>query len=65
VIDHGGRHHSLYAQLSDLATSVGQRVTAGDVVGLSGQGGLESPGVYFEMRFGGRPEDPLDWLRRP
>jgi septal ring factor EnvC (AmiA/AmiB activator) len=65
VIDHGGRHHSLYAQLSDLATSVGQKVAGGDVVGFSGQGALESPGVYFEMRFGGRPEDPLDWLRRP
>jgi len=65
VIDHGGKHHSLYAQLSDLAASIGQRVAAGDVVGLSGQGGLESPGVYFEMRYGGRPEDPLDWLRRP
>jgi septal ring factor EnvC (AmiA/AmiB activator) len=65
VIDHGGRHHSLYAQLSELATSVGQKVATGDVVGLSGQGGLESPGVYFEMRHGGRPEDPLDWLQRP
>ncbi len=65
VIDHGGKHHSLYAQLSDLTASIGQKVAAGDVVGLSGQGGLESPGVYFEMRYGGRPEDPLDWLRRP
>jgi septal ring factor EnvC (AmiA/AmiB activator) len=65
VIDHGGRHHSLYAQLSELTTSVGQKVATGDVVGLSGQGGLESPGVYFEMRHGGRPEDPLDWLQRP
>jgi len=49
-------------RVADLATA---EVAAGDVVGLSGQGGLESPGVYFEMRYGGRPEDPLDWLRRP
>jgi len=44
---------------------VGQKVAAGDVIGISGQGGLESPGVYFEMRYQGRPEDPLDWLERP
>jgi septal ring factor EnvC (AmiA/AmiB activator) len=65
VIDHGGKCHSLYAHLADLAVKVGQKVAAGDVVGLSGQGGLEGPGVYFEMRHGGRPEDPLDWLRSP
>ena len=65
VIDHGGKHHSLYAHLAELAVAVGQTVAGGEVVGLSGQGGLESPGVYFEMRHRGRPEDPLDWLRRP
>ena len=65
VVDHGGKHHSLYAHLAEVEVQDGQRVAGGDVVGLSGQGGLESPGVYFEMRHGGRPEDPLDWLRRP
>ena len=65
VVDHGGKHHSLYAHLAELGVHEGQRVSEGDVVGLSGQGGLESPGLYFEMRHGGRPEDPLDWLRRP
>jgi septal ring factor EnvC (AmiA/AmiB activator) len=65
VIDHGGRYHSLYAHLADLAVDVGQQVAAGEVVGLSGQGSLAGPGVYFEMRHGGRPEDPLDWLRSP
>ena len=65
VIDHGGKHHSLYAHLAELSVAVGQTVAGGAVVGLSGQGGLESPGVYFEMRHRGRPEDPLDWLGRP
>jgi len=65
VIDHGGKHHSLYAHLAELSVTVGQAVAGGAVVGLSGQGGLESPGVYFEMRHRGRPEDPLDWLGRP
>jgi septal ring factor EnvC (AmiA/AmiB activator) len=65
ILDHGGKHHSLYAHLAELRVEEGQRLGAGDVVGLSGQGGLEEPGVYFEMRHRGRPEDPLDWLRRP
>jgi len=65
VIDHGGKHHSLYAHLAELNVHAGDRVAAGDVIGISGQGGLESPGVYFEMRYQGRPEDPLDWLGRP
>jgi len=65
VVDHGGKHHSLYAHLADLEVEEGQKLAGGDVVGLSGQGGLERPGVYFEMRHRGRPEDPLDWLQRP
>jgi septal ring factor EnvC (AmiA/AmiB activator) len=65
VIDHGGKYHSLYAHLADMLVEEGQALSGGDVVGISGQGGLEKPGVYFEMRHRGRPEDPLDWLRRP
>ena len=29
------------------------------------RGARTGPGVYFEMRYQGRPEDPLDWLHRP
>jgi murein hydrolase activator len=65
VIDHGGKHHSLYAQLGEAAVSQGQAVAAGDVVGTAGEGGGEGPGLYFEMRYQGRAEDPADWLRRP
>jgi septal ring factor EnvC (AmiA/AmiB activator) len=65
VIDHGGKHHSLYAQLGEAAVSQGQAVAAGDVVGTAGEGGGEGPGLYFEMRFQGRAEDPADWLKRP
>ena len=44
--------------------ALGQRVAAGEVLGTVGPGGLEGPGLYFEMRFQGRPEDPVDWLSR-
>jgi septal ring factor EnvC (AmiA/AmiB activator) len=65
VVDHGGKHHSLYAQLQDVAVSVGEAVDAGTVLGTSGPGAEDGPGLYFEMRYQGRAEDPSDWLKRP
>ncbi len=63
VVDHGGKHHTLYGHLSAATVQPGQKVSAGDTVGLVG-GGLEGPGLYFEVRFQGKPEDPLDWLKK-
>jgi len=65
IVDHGGKHHSLYAQLAEVAVAPGQEVAAETVVGTADPAGPDGPGVYFEMRYQGRPEDPLDWLRRP
>jgi septal ring factor EnvC (AmiA/AmiB activator) len=65
VVDHGAKHHSLYAHLAEVAVAPGQDVAAGTVLGTADAGGEDGPGVYFEMRYQGRPEDPLDWLRRP
>jgi murein hydrolase activator len=63
VLDHGGKHHTLYAHLNDLRVQAGQKVAAGDVLGAVGNG-LEGPGLYFAVRFQGRPEDPSEWLAR-
>jgi len=63
VLDHGGKHHTLYAHLADLRVAAGQRVASGEVLGSVGSG-VEGPGLYFEVRFQGRPEDPAEWLRR-
>jgi septal ring factor EnvC (AmiA/AmiB activator) len=62
VLDHGGKHHSLYAHLAEVRARTGQRLQAGEVLGTVGAG-VEGPGLYFEMRFQGRPEDPREWLR--
>ena len=63
VIDHGGKHHTLYAHLADVRVQAGQKVTAGQALGVVGSG-VEGPGLYFEVRFQGRPEDPTEWLTR-
>jgi len=61
VIDHGGKHHTLYAHLADVRVQPGQKVETGQVLGVVGSG-VEGPGLYFEVRFQGRPEDPAEWL---
>jgi murein hydrolase activator len=64
ILDHGGKHHSLYAHLAEARVQAGQKVGAGQVLGTVGASGLEGPGLYFEMRFQGKPEDPGDWLKK-
>jgi septal ring factor EnvC (AmiA/AmiB activator) len=64
VVDHGGKHLSLYAHLGEARVQPGQKVAAGEVIGTVGTS-LEGPGLYFEMRFQGKPEDPMEWLRPP
>ena len=42
----------------------GQEVQAGQLIGTVGESGsLDGPQLYFEIRVGGKPEDPLAWLR--
>jgi septal ring factor EnvC (AmiA/AmiB activator) len=63
VIDHGDGFLSVYGNNESLLRKVGDRVAVGDVVALVGNtGGNETPGLYFELRFQGRPFDPLGWV---
>ncbi len=63
VLDHGHKHHTLYAHLAEIVVEGGQRVEAGQVIGTTGAG-VEGNGLYFEVRFQGKPEDPLEGLKR-
>jgi septal ring factor EnvC (AmiA/AmiB activator) len=65
VVDHGGKHHSLYGHLGEVKVAPGQAVEAGEVIGTAGSSGLQGAGIYFEMRTQGKPDDPVDWLRKP
>ena len=60
--DHGTV--TLYAHLSELLVTVGQRVGAGTYVGREGSSGHSTgPHLHFEVRVGGVPVDPAPWLR--
>jgi septal ring factor EnvC (AmiA/AmiB activator) len=63
VIDHGDGYLSIYGNNEALLRNAGDRVAVGDTVASVGNtGGSETPGLYFELRFQGRPFDPLGWV---
>jgi len=64
IIDHGGGWGTVYAHQSQTAATVGQRVSAGDVIGYVGHTGLAAgPHLHFEIRVNGDPVDPMRYVR--
>ena len=71
VIDHGGGMSTLYAHMSIVKVSVGQYVTQGDVIGVTGNTGASTgPHLHYEVHsttmVNGRAvtvyENPLNYL---
>ena len=64
ILDHGNEYFTVSAHLGELYVDVGDPVEAGEPVGAVGEtGSLSGPLLYFEIRRGGEPLDPSDWLR--
>ncbi len=62
IVDHGDGYMSLYGNNEALFRRTGDEVRGGDAVAAAGAtGGSEETGLYFELRFQGRPFDPLSW----
>jgi hypothetical protein len=65
IIDHGLGVYSLFAHNSRLVATVGQAVTQGDVVSMSGNTGLSNgPHLHWELHVNGPPVEPLEWVGR-
>ena len=63
LIDHGGNLTTLYGHQSRIASSVGQRVSRGQVIGYVGSTGRSTgPHLHFEVRINDKPTDPLPYL---
>jgi murein DD-endopeptidase MepM/ murein hydrolase activator NlpD len=63
IIDHGGGFSTLYAHQSRTASSKGQQVSQGQVIGYSGNTGHSTgPHLHFETRINGNPQDPRRYL---
>lgn len=64
ILDHGDGYMSLYAHNQSLLKDVGEWVAPGTPISTVGNsGGLDQYGLYFEIRKGGKPVDPVVWCR--
>ncbi len=63
IIDHGGKYFTITARLDGIFVHKGDKVVQDQEVGISGDvATLYEPGVYFEIRHGSTPLDPLEWF---
>jgi len=65
IINHGNGYHSLYGHLSEIFFKSGDIIEEGAAVGKIGISGvLNIPSLYFEIRYKGKPVDPMRWLSK-
>ncbi len=63
IVDHGDGYMSLYGNNEALLKQVGDETKAGDTIASIGNtGGNPDSGLYFELRYQGKPFDPMPWV---
>ena len=63
VVSHGSGNTTTYQHLSKRSVSVGDKVSQGQVVGITGSTGVSSgPHLHFEISENGQIVDPLKYL---
>lgn len=64
IVDHGEGYLSLYGHNQRLLKSVGDQVSADELIAQVGDtGGRQTSGLYFAIRHQGQPVDPALWCR--
>ncbi len=64
IIDHGDSYMSLYGNNETIYKQVGEVIRSGDTIATVGNsGGNLNSGLYFELRYKGKPFDPLSWMK--
>ncbi len=65
IIDHGYNYYTITSRLERILVSKGKKLRRSDIVGIMGATAtLLDEGLYFEIRLGDDPLDPLPWLNR-
>ncbi len=62
IIEHQREYHTLLWGLAELDVAVGDRVRAGQIVGVMAADADHPPELHVELRRNGRPVNPLPWL---
>lgn len=64
IIDHNLQYYTITARLDEILVKEGDQVRVRQQIGTTGDiATLFSKGLYFEIRKGSEPLDPLDWLQ--
>ncbi len=65
ILDHANGFFSLYAHASKILAKVGEQVAGGHPIGKTGDTGMIGENtLYFELREGAEPVNPLHWLAK-
>jgi septal ring factor EnvC (AmiA/AmiB activator) len=65
ILDHGSGYHTLYGHMSEIFHSTGDIIKKGTTLGKVGKSEmLNITTLYFEIRYRGKPVDPMKWLTR-
>lgn len=62
IIKHAENWLSAYAHNQDMTVREGQDVASGQGIGHMGEGPHQIAALYFEIRFNGKPVDPIEYL---
>ncbi len=65
IVNHGDGYHTLYGSLSEIFSKVGDIINKEQIIGQVGNSGIvNASGLYFELRYKGKPLDPVQWLKK-
>jgi septal ring factor EnvC (AmiA/AmiB activator) len=65
IISHGDGYYTVYGNLDALNVREGNYVKAGQIIGtVGGNSNINTPALYFEVRYRGKPLNPEQWLKR-
>lgn len=66
MISHGNSTYTVYMHLSSIKVSVGQTVSQGQLIGLSGNTGVSTgPHLHFGVNVNGTYVNPLNYVSKP
>lgn len=65
IIDHGDNYYTVYAHAEELFKIKGDIVEINEVIATVGDSGsVIGPALHFELRYHGKPLDPLKWMKK-